>query len=161
MGFAIVCVQRNVQHRELKPPRSTRSSLITVIMAAVSTSGPTSCPVRLPHLSYQRIQSHEKNPASHRAQGETPTVCLALSTDPEGTDMVKGKASRMQSSRTGSALVCVHRNAQNCEPNLPVSTRCLVIIDMMVAVSIRPPPVSQQVLLPSHPKAYHHTKPPA
>ena len=63
----------------------------------------------------------------------------------------------MQSSRIGSALVCVHRNAQNCEPNLPVSTRFFVITDMMVAVSIHPPtgfPVSPSPFssqsIPSH-----------
>ena len=41
IGSALVCVRRNVQHRELKLPKSTQFALNTVRMVAVSTCGPT------------------------------------------------------------------------------------------------------------------------
>ena len=47
---ALVCVRRNVKHRELKLPESKGSVLVTVAMAAVSTSGSTGCLVNLPPL---------------------------------------------------------------------------------------------------------------
>ena len=62
IGSALVCVRRNAQHRELKLPESTRFVLITVVMVAVSTRGPTGCLVSPPHLSSQNILSHEKSP---------------------------------------------------------------------------------------------------
>ena len=54
----VVCVRRNVQHRELKLPKSTRFVLNAVAMIAVSTCGPTG--VVTPPLSSQNIQTHEK-----------------------------------------------------------------------------------------------------
>ena len=151
---ALVCVRRNVQHCELKLHKSTRFALITAVMVAVPTSGPNGCPLSPPPLSSTNIQSHEEAPASHRARGETPTISLALGANREDNERVKGKASRIQSSRLGSALlVCVRRNAQHCELNLPESTRFVFIYVVMVAVSpnghdtgclVSTPPLSSQ-----------------
>ena len=108
-----MCVRRNVQHRELKLPKSARFTLITAVMVAVPTCGPTGCLLIVgpPPLFSQNIQSHEKSPTSHLAQGVPPTISLALGANREGKERVKGKASRIQGSRIGSALVCVRRNA--------------------------------------------------
>ena len=97
-----MCVRRNVQHRELKLSKSPRFALVTVVMVAVLTG----CVVSPPLFS-QEMQSHEKSPTSHRAQGVPPTVSLALGANRKGKGRVKGKASRIQSSRIGSARVCV------------------------------------------------------
>ena len=128
-----VAVRRNAQHIELNPCESTRFALITVVMVAVSTSRPNGCPVSLPPLSSQNIQSHEKAPASHRAQGEKTTISLTLGASRESKDKVKDKASRVQSSRIGSALVFIRRNAQHRELNLPESTRFALITLVVVA----------------------------
>ena len=112
IGSALVCVRRNVQHRELKLSKSTRFALVTVVMIAVPTG---CCVVSPPPLFSKNMQSHEKFPTSHRAQGVPPTVSLALGANRKSKGRVKGKASRIQSSRTGSALVCVRRNAQHPE----------------------------------------------
>ena len=130
-----MCVRRNVPHRELKLPKSTRFALITVVMVAALTGGPTRCLASPPPLFFQNTQSHEKSPTSHRAQGVPPTVSLALGENREGNESVKGKATRIQSSRIGSALVCVRRNAQHHELKLPQSTRRVLNAVLMVAVS--------------------------
>ena len=134
IGSALVCLRRNAQHLELKLPESTRFVLNTVVMITVSTCGPTGCPVNPPPLSSQNIHSHEKSPASHRARGETQTTSLALGANREGNERVKGKASRIQSSRIGSALVGVRRNVQHRELKLPTSTQFGLIAAVMVAV---------------------------
>ena len=155
IGSALVCVRRNVQHRELKHSKSTRFALVTVVMVAV----PTGCVVSPPPLFSQNMQSHEKSPTSHRAQGVPPTVSLALGANREGKGRVKGKASRIQSSRIGSALVCVRRNAQHPELKLPESTRFVHTTVLMVAVSTHgptgasPPPLSSQNIQ-SHEKSF-------
>ena len=77
----------------------------------------------------------------------------------EGKERVKGKASRIQRSRIGSASVCVRRNAQTRELKLPESTR-FGLSTVMIAVSpdgptgcLRsPPPLSPQSI-PSSKKA--------
>ena len=84
---------------------------------------PTGCVVSPSPLFSQNMQSQEKPPTSHRAQGVPPTVSLALSANREGKGRVKGKASRIQSSRIESALVCVRRNAQHAELKFIESTR--------------------------------------
>ena len=91
IGSALVCVRRNVQHRELKLSKSTRFALVTVVMVAV----PTGCVVSPPPLFSQNMQSHEKSPTSHRAQRVSPTVSLALGANRKGKGRVKGKASRV------------------------------------------------------------------
>ena len=155
IGSALVCVRRNVQHLELKLSKFTRFVLVTVVMVAV----PTSCVVSPPPLFSQNMQSHEKPPTSHRAQGVPPTVSLALGANRKGKGRVKGKASRIQSSRIGSALVCVRRNAQHPELKLPESTRFVLNTVLIVAVSTRgptgasPPPLSSQDIQ-SHEKSF-------
>ena len=119
---ALVCVRRNVHHLGLKLLESTRSVLNTILMVAVSTCGPTGCPVGSPPYSCQNIQSHEKFSACHRARGETPTIRLALGANIEGKERVKGRASRIQSSRVVFVLVCVRQNAQHLELKLLEST---------------------------------------
>ena len=156
IGSALVCVCRNVQHRELKLSKSTRFAPVTVVMIAV----PTGCVVNPPPLFSKNMQSHEKSPTSHRAQGVPPTVSLALGANRKGKEgRVKGKATRIQSSRIGSALVCVRRNAQHPELKLPESTRCVLNTVLMVDVSTRgpagasPPPLSFQNVQ-SHEKSF-------
>ena len=69
----------------------------------------------------------------------------------EGKERVKGKASRIQNSQIGSALVCVRRNAQHRELKLLESTRfVLKTVLLVVAVStcgptgVSRPPLSSQ-----------------
>ena len=50
VGSSFVYVRRNAQHPGLKLPDSTRFVRITVAVVAVSTSGPTGCPVSHPPL---------------------------------------------------------------------------------------------------------------
>ena len=150
IGSALVCVRRNVQRRDSRLPKCTRFALTTVLMAAVSTCGPSGCPVSPPPLSSQNAQSHKNAPISHRVQGETKTTSLALGANPEGKERVKCKASRIQSSRIGPALIYVRRNAQHLELRFPKSTRFVHITVVMVAVStcgpigcpLSPPPLS-------------------
>ena len=143
-------VRWNVQHRELKLPKSERFAPITAVMVAVPIGGPTDCLLSPPPLFSQNIQSHEKSPTSHRAQGVPPAIRLALGANREGKERVKGKASRTQSSRIGSALVCGRRNAQHRELKLPESTRFVLNTVLMVAMStcgptgVSPPPLSSQ-----------------
>ena len=139
IGSALACARWNVQHLELKLLDSTQFVPITVVMVAVSTCAPTGCPVSPLPLSSQNIQSHEKSPTSHRASGETPTMSLALGANREGRERVKGKASRVQSSRIGSVLVCVRRNVQHLELNLPERTQFVLITVVIVAVSASGP----------------------
>ena len=124
--------------------------LNTVLVVALSICGPAG--VSPPSLSSQNIQPHEKSPISPWARDEAPTMSLALGTNPEGKERVKGKTSRIESSRIGSALVCVRRNAQHLELRLLESTRYMLNIVLMVAVSTcgltgcpaSPPPLSPQ-----------------
>ena len=120
IGSALVCVRRNAQHPELKLSESTRFVLNTVLMVAVFTRGLTGASP--PPLSSQNIQSHEKSFTSPRARGEAPTVSFVLGTIPEGKERVKGKASRIQTSRIGSVLGCVRRNAKDLQLKLLEST---------------------------------------
>ena len=66
----------------------------------------------------------------------------------QGKERVKGKASRVQSTRIGSALVCVRRNVQKCELKLSKSTRFALVTVVMVAVPtgcvVSPPPLFSQ-----------------
>ena len=120
----LVCVRQNAQHLELKLLESTRFVLNTVLMIVVSTCGPIGCPVSPPPLSSQNIRSHEKSTTSHRTRCETQTISLALCTNPEGKERVRGKASRIQSNRIGSALVCVCRNVRAPTPFSDKSGSC-------------------------------------
>ena len=127
---------------------------VAVVMAAVPTSGPTGflLIVSTPPLQSQNIKSREKAPASHWARGETPTMSSVPGANREGKERVKGKASRIQSSRIGSVLVCVRRNAQLRELKLLESTRFVLSTVVMIAAStdgptgclVYPPPLSPQ-----------------
>ena len=83
-------------------------------------------------------------------------MSLALSTIPEAKERVKAKASRIQSSRTGPALVCVRRNAQHLELKCLESTRYVLNTLLMVAVPtcwptgcpVSAPPLSSQNIQP-------------
>ena len=150
IGSALVYVHRNAQHRELRLPESIRFVLSIVLKVAVSTCVPTGASP--PSLSSQQIQSHEKSPTSPRARGEAPTTSLALGTNPEGKERVKGKASRIQSSLIGSALVCVRRNAKHIALKLLEFIGFVLSTVLMVAVStsgptgctVSPPPFASQ-----------------
>ena len=162
IGSALVCVRRNVQYHELNLPESTLFILVAVVMAAVLTSGPTGCllVVITPSLQSQNVQSREKAPASHGARGEIPTTSFAPGENREGKERVKGKASQKQSSRIGSVLVCVRRNAQLRDRKLFESTRFVLSTVVMIAAStdgptgclVCPPPLSPQNIQ-SHEKA--------
>ena len=108
----------------------------------------------------QDMHPTENSPQVHRAQGVPPTVSLALGANRKGKGRVKGKASRIQSSRIGSALVYVRRNAQHPEPKLPESTRFVLNTVLVVAVSTRGS-TGPLLPLPSRPKTYSHTKNPS
>ena len=66
-----------------------------------------------------------------------------LGANREGKDIVKGKASRIQSSRLGSALVCVRRNAQYLELKLLEYTqfvlKTVVIVSGSTGYLVSPP----------------------
>ena len=84
-----------------------------------------------------------------------------LDANPEGKVRVKGKASRIQSSRIGSVLVCVRRNAQHLELKRLESTQVVLNSVVIVSVStcgstgclVSPPPFSSQNML--SPEKYH------
>ena len=82
------------------------------------------------HLFFLR----KKIPASQKARVGTSTVSLARGANREVKERVKGKASRVQSTRIGSALVCVRRNVQHLELKLSKSIRFVLITVVMVAV---------------------------
>ena len=103
-------------------------------MFAVSTCGPIGSQVSPPPLSSKNIQSHEKSPTSRRAQDETQTISLARDANPGARERVKVEASRIQSIRIGSALVCVRRNAQHRELKLPESAWFMPVAVVMAAV---------------------------
>ena len=152
IGSALVYVRRNVQHRELNLSESTRFALIAAVMVGIPIGGPTGCLVSPLPLFLQNIQSHQNSPTSDGAQGVLPTISLALGANLEGKVRVKGKASRIQSSQIGSALVCVRRNAQHPELKLVESTRSVLNTVLMVSGStcgpigcpISPPPLFSQ-----------------
>ena len=92
----------------------------------------------------------QKAPASLRARGETPIMSFELGANCEGRERVEGKASRIQSSRIGSVLVCVRQNAQPRELKLLESTRFVLnTVDMIAVYPQMNPPVASYTLLPS------------
>ena len=62
-------------------------------------------------------------------------MSFVLGANRESKERVKGKASRIQSSRIGSVLVCVRRNAQLRELTLLEFTRFVLSTVVMIAVS--------------------------
>ena len=85
-GAVLVCVRQNAQYLELKLPGSTQFVLVTDVMVAMSTCGPTGCLVSPLPLSPQNVQSHETFPTSHSARGETKAMTLALGANLEGKE---------------------------------------------------------------------------
>ena len=155
----LVCLRRSAQNLELKLLEFTRFVLNTVIKFLSPPVGPRVAQlVFLP--SRPKTFSNTKNPTNQGARGEAPIIGLALGTNREGRERVKIKASRIQSIRLGSALVCVRRNVQHRELKLPESTRFVLSTIVMIAVStdgptgclVSPPPLSPQNI--------HHTKKP-
>ena len=131
-------------------------ALNTILMVAGPTCGPTG--VNHPPLTSQNIQPHEKSLTRYRARGETQTMSLALGTYPEGKERVKGKASRIQSSRIGSALAYVRRNAQHRELKLTrVQAICAQYRSNGCCVHLwshRLPSMSSSPLVPKHTVCY-------
>ena len=163
IGSALVRVRRNVQHLEPKLPDSTRFVLITVLIVAVSASGPICCLVSPLPLSSQNVSSHMKVPASHRVRGNTQTMGLALGENCESKERIKGKPSRVQSRRIESALVCVGQNVQHHELKLLKSTRFFLIAVVMVDVFTSSEPTGCLVSSPplSSQNVQSHEKTPA
>ena len=83
-------------------------------------------------------------------------MSFALGANRESKERVKGKADWIQSSRIGSVLVCVRRNAQLGELKLLESTRLVLSTVVMIAVSkdgptgclVHLPPLSPQNIQP-------------
>ena len=110
---------------------------VAVVVAGVITSGPTCCLliISTPPLQSQNVQSRKKKTAGLEARGETPTMSFVPGANREGKKRFKCKASRIQSSRIGSVLVCVRRNGQRRELKLLESTRFVLSTVVMIAVS--------------------------
>ena len=74
-----MCVRRDAQHRELKLTEYARIALITVVIVAVSTNGPTGCLVSPPPLSSQNISSRKrKQQAVEMAATQRADCCWLL-----------------------------------------------------------------------------------
>ena len=99
------------------------------------------------HLFFLR----KKTPASQKARVGTSTVSLGRGANREVKERVKGKASRVQGTRIGSALVCVRRNVQHLELKLSKSTRFVLVTVVMVAAPtgcvVSPPPLFSQNIM--------------
>ena len=86
------------------------------------------------------MYSHvKKPPQAMRPEVKHPTMSFVPGANREGKKRFKGKASRIQSSRIGSVLVCVRRNAQRRELKLLESTRFVLSTVVMIAVSTEGP----------------------
>ena len=79
------------------------------------------------HLFFLR----KKIPASQKARVGTSTVSLARGANREVKERVKGKASRVQSTRIGSALVCVRRNVQHLRVCVCVCV-CVCVVFLII-----------------------------
>ena len=133
-----------------RPPPSNRATYYTSGVVIPPSSPCNTQSVRVPTTPAHVFFLRKKNPASHRARVGTSTASLALGANREGKERVKGKASRVQSTRIGSALVYVRRNVQHRELKLSKSTRFTLTPVAMTAVPTGcvvspPPPFSQNV----------------
>ena len=99
------------------------SSGVVIPPSSPSNAQSVRVPTTPAHLFFRR----KKIPASHGARVGTSTVSLALGANREGKERVKGEASRVQSTRIGSALVCIRRNVQHRELKLFKSTRFALV----------------------------------
>ena len=114
-----------LQAQKSPPPPSNRATYCSsgVIIPSYSPSNTQS--VRVPTTPAHFFFLRQKIPASQKARVGTSTVSLARGANREVKEKVKGKASRVQSTRIGSALVCVRRNVQHREAKtLQVHTIC-------------------------------------
>ena len=111
-----------LQTQNSRPPPSNRATYCSSGVAIPPSSPFNTQSVRVPTTPAHRFFLRKKIPASHRARVGTSTVSLALGANREGKERAKGKASRVQSTRIGSALVCVRRNVQQREVKLSKST---------------------------------------
>ena len=122
-----------LQTQKSRPPHQTvrRTAAVVSSFRPLPPSTPNRCvPTTPAHLFFLR----KKIPASQKARVGTSTVSLARGANREVKERVKGKASRVQSTRIGSALVCVRRNVQHLELKLSKSTRFVLVTVVMVAV---------------------------
>ena len=144
----------------LLPPPSNRTTYCSSGVVNPPPSPFNTQSIRVPTTPAHLLFLRRKTPASHRARGGTPAVNISLGANCEGKGRVKGKASRSNSYRIGSAPVCVRRDVQHRELKLPKSTRFALITAIMVAVPtsgpngcpVSPPPLSFQT--------YSHAKKP-
>ena len=123
-----------LQTQQSRPPPSNRPTYCSSGVAIPPHSPFNIQSIRVPTTPAYLFFLRKQISASHRARDGTPTVSLALNAHREGKERVKGNASRIQSSRIGSALVCVPRNVQHREPRLSKSTQFALITAVMVAV---------------------------
>ena len=137
----------------ISPPPLNRASYCSSGIVIPPPSPFSTQTMRVPTTPAHIFFLRKKIPATHRARGETPTTSLALGADREGKDLVKRKSSRIQSSRIGSSLVCVRRNAQHRELKLLKFTRFALITAIMAAVPTGGPTGCLVIILPSCPRS--------
>ena len=138
----------SLQTQKSRPPHQTvrRTAAVGVV---IPPSSPFNTQlVRVPTTPAHLFFLRKKIPASHRARVGTSIVSLARGANREVKERVKGKASRVQSTRIGSALVCVRRNVQHRELKLSKSTRFALVTAVMVpgptGCVVSPPPLFSQ-----------------
>ena len=145
-----------LQTQKSRPPPSNRTTYCSIGVVILPSSPFNTQSVRVSTTPAHLLFLRKKIPASHRARVGTSTVSLARGANREGKERVKGKASRVQSTQIGSALVCVHRNVQHRELELSKSTRFALVTIVMVAVPtgcvVSPPPLFSQSIQ-SHAKS--------
>ena len=110
-----------------------RNGVVTLPSSPFNTQS-----VRVPTTPAYLFFLPTKIPASHRTRVGTSTVSLALGANRDGKKRFKGKASRVQSIRTGSALVCVRRNVQYREqkPSMYVCMYVCMYVRMYVCMHV-------------------------
>ena len=119
---------------KISPPPSIRATYCSSGVVIPPSSPFNTQSVRVPTTPAHLFFLRKKIPASQKARVGTSTVSLARGANREVKERVKGKASRVQSTRIGSALVCVRRNVQHLELKLSKSTRFVLVTVVMVAV---------------------------
>ena len=123
-----------LQTQKSRPLHQTvqRTAAVVSSFCPLPPSTANRCVSRLhPRIVFYYVR---KFPASQKAWVGTSTVSLARGANREVKERVKGKASRVQITRIGSALVCVRWNVQHRELKLSKSTRFALVTVVMVAV---------------------------
>ena len=144
-----------LQTRKSRPPHQTvrRTAAVVSSFRPLLPSTPNRCVSRLHPRIFFFLR--KKIPARQKARVGKSTVSLARGANREVKERVKGKASRVQSTRIGSALVCVRRNVQHRELKLSKSTRFALVTVVTIAV-----PTGCVVSPPLFSKTCSHTKNP-